>query len=243
MKQSYIKILFVVVVLLAIIAGVVIYMPSITMQDIIIWYKNHLNYWTVMMLMAIESSFIPFPSEIVIPPAAYFSMHNGNMSIYLIVASATFGALVGALINYYIAKIIGRPLIHAFAESRIGHICMLSSEKVTHAEKYFEEHGAISTFLGRLIPAVRQLISIPAGLAKMSLAKFCVFTALGAGIWNIVLALLGYWLSRFVPESDLFIQIEHYNKYLTYAGYALAGIILIYIMYHILKKKNEQVKE
>ena len=86
MKQSYIKILFVVVVLLAIIAGVVIYMPSITMQDIIIWYKNHLNYWTVMMLMAIESSFIPFPSEIVIPPAAYFSMHNGNMSIYLIVA-------------------------------------------------------------------------------------------------------------------------------------------------------------
>ena len=243
MKRSNLKIILSVVVLLGILACAVIYMPSITMQDIILWYKEHLNYWTVMLLMAIESSFIPFPSEIVIPPAAYFSMHNGNMSIYLIVASATFGALVGALINYYIAKIIGRPLIHAFAESRIGHICMLSSEKVTHAEKYFEEHGAISTFLGRLIPAVRQLISIPAGLAKMSLAKFCVFTALGAGIWNIVLALLGYWLSRFVPESDLFIQIEHYNKYLTYAGYALAVIILIYIMYHILKKKNEQVKE
>lgn len=240
MKQSYIKILLACVVLLGIIAGVVIYMPNITMQDVILWYKEHLNCWTVMMLMAIESSFIPFPSEIVIPPAAYFSMHNGNLNIYLIVLFATLGAIVGALINYFFAKIIGRPLIHAFAESRFGHICMLSSEKVTRAEEYFEKHGAISTFLGRLIPAVRQLISIPAGLARMSLVKFCVFTALGAGIWNVVLALLGYWLSLFVPEAELFDQIEHYNKYLTYAGYALAGIILIYIMYHIFKKKGNK---
>ena len=240
MKQSYIKILLACVVLLGVIAGVVIYMPNITMQDVILWYKEHLNYWTVMMLMAIESSFIPFPSEIVIPPAAYFSMHNGNLNIYLIVLFATLGAIVGALINYFLAKIIGRPLIHAFAESRFGHICMLSSEKVTRAEEYFEKHGAISTFLGRLIPAVRQLISIPAGLARMSLVKFCVFTALGAGIWNVVLALLGYWLSLFVPEAELFDQIEHYNKYLTYAGYALAGIILIYIMYHIFKKKGNK---
>ena len=240
MKQSYIKILLACVVLLGIIAGVVIYMPNITMQDVILWYKEHLNYWTVMMLMAIESSFIPFPSEIVIPPAAYFSMHNGNLNIYLIVLFATLGAIVGALINYFLAKIIGRPLIHAFAESRFGHICMLSSEKVTRAEEYFEKHGAISTFLGRLIPAVRQLISIPAGLARMSLVKFCVFTALGAGIWNVVLAILGYWLSLFVPEAELFDQIEHYNKYLTYAGYALAGIILIYIMYHIFKKKGNK---
>lgn len=240
MKQSYIKILLACVVLLGIIAGVAIYMPSITMQDVILWYKEHLNYWTVMMLMAIESSFIPFPSEIVIPPAAYFSMHNGNLSIYLIVLFATLGAIVGALVNYFLAKIIGRPLIHALAESRFGHICMLSSEKVTKAEEYFEKHGAISTFLGRLIPAVRQLISIPAGLARMSLVKFCVFTALGAGIWNVVLALLGYWLSLFVPEAELFDQIEHYNKYLTYAGYALAGIILIYIMYHIFKKKGNK---
>lgn len=238
MKQSYIKILLACVVLLGIIAGVVIYMPNITMQDVILWYKEHLNYWTVMMLMAIESSFIPFPSEIVIPPAAYFSMHNGNLNIYLIVLFATLGAIVGALINYFLAKIIGRPLIHAFAESRFGHICMLSSEKVTRAEEYFEKHGAISTFLGRLIPAVRQLISIPAGLARMSLVKFCVFTALGAGIWNVVLALLGYWLSLFVPETELFDQIDHYNKYLTYAGYALAGVILIYIMYHVFKKKK-----
>lgn len=238
MKQSYIKILLACVVLLGIIAGVVIYMPNITMQDVILWYKEHLNYWTVMMLMAIESSFIPFPSEIVIPPAAYFSMHNGNLNIYFIVLFATLGAIVGALINYFLAKIIGRPLIHAFAESRFGHICMLSSEKVTRAEEYFEKHGAISTFLGRLIPAVRQLISIPAGLARMSLVKFCVFTALGAGIWNVVLALLGYWLSLFVPETELFDRIDHYNKYLTYAGYALAGVILIYIMYHVFKKKK-----
>lgn len=190
--------------------------------------------------MTIESSFIPFPSEIVVSPAAYFSAQNSDLNIYLIVVAATVGALIGALINYYLAKIIGRPLVHSFAESRIGHICMLSSEKVTNAENYFEKHGSISTFLGRLIPAVRQLISIPAGLAQMPLLKFCVFTSLGAGIWNIVLALLGYWLSQFVPENELFAEIEHYNAYLTYAGYALAGIIVIYIIYHALKKKSKK---
>jgi membrane protein DedA with SNARE-associated domain len=153
---------------------------------------------------------------------------------------ATVGALIGAYFNYFLSKIIGRPLIHSFAESRIGRICMLSSEKVTKAEEYFEKHGAISTFFGRLIPAVRQLISVPAGLAKMKLLTFTIFTALGAGIWNIVLALLGYWLSLFVPEADLFNQIEHYNKYLTYAGYALALLIVAYVLYHMLKKKSKK---
>ncbi|MGM9802627.1 MAG: DedA family protein [Muribaculaceae bacterium] len=209
------------------------------MQDVVIWYRDNLNYGTITLLMAIESSFIPFPSEIVIPPAAYFSAHNGDLNIFLIVAFATMGALVGAIINYVLALFIGRPLIHAFAESRFGHICMLSSQKVTRAEEYFDKHGAISTFLGRLIPAVRQLISIPAGLARMSLLPFVLFTALGAGIWNAVLAGLGYWLSLFVPEQELFLQIEHYNRYLTWGGYALAALIVLYIVYHILKTKKK----
>ncbi len=239
MKKEYIYTSLAVVALAALVIVAIVYMPNVTMQDIILWYKDNLNYGTVTLLMAIESSFIPFPSEIVVPPAAYFAASNGHLNIFKIVVFATIGALIGAFINYFLAKVIGRPLIHSFAESRVGHICMLSSEKVTKAEEYFEKHGAISTFFGRLIPAVRQLISIPAGLAKMKLLPFAIFTSLGAGIWNIILALLGYWLSLFVPEADLFNQIEHYNQYLTYAGYALALLIVVYILYHALKKKSK----
>lgn len=239
MKKNYIQIAVVAIVLIAIVVVCVRYMPSLTMQDIVLWYRDNLNYGTIMLLMAIESSFIPFPSEIVIPPAAYFSAHNGDLNTFLIVLFATFGALIGAFINYFIALFIGRPLIHAFAESKFGHICMLSSEKVDNAEKYFDKHGSISTFLGRLIPAVRQLISIPAGLSRMSILPFILYTSLGAGIWNSVLAALGYWLSLFVPEQELFNQIEHYNKYLTMAGYGLALIIVLYILYHIFINKKK----
>ena len=239
MKKNYIQIAVVAIVLIAIVVVCVRYMPSLTMQDIVLWYRDNLNYGTIMLLMALESSFIPFPSEIVIPPAAYFSAHNGDLNTFLIVLFATFGALIGAFINYFIALFIGRPLIHAFAESKFGHICMLSSEKVDNAEKYFDKHGSISTFLGRLIPAVRQLISIPAGLSRMSILPFILYTSLGAGIWNSVLAALGYWLSLFVPEQELFNQIEHYNKYLTMAGDGLALIIVLYILYHIFINKKK----
>ena len=236
MKRNYLKIAVVAIVLVTVVLLFVKYMPSITMQDVVMWYRDNLNYGTITLLMAIESSFIPFPSEIVIPPAAYFSAHNGDLNIILIVLFAT----LGALINYVLALFVGRPLIHSFAESRIGHMCMLSSEKVDKAEAYFDKHGAVSTFLGRLIPAVRQLISIPAGLSRMSILPFVLYTALGAGIWNSVLAALGYWLSLFVPEQELFTQIEHYNKYLTMAGYALAGCIVIYIIYHIFKNNKKK---
>lgn len=239
MNKSNLKIAVGSIVLLVLVVVCVYFMPHITMQDLVLWYRDNLNYGTITLLMAIESSFIPFPSEIVIPPAAYFSVHNGDLNIFLIVIFATLGALIGALINYVLALFIGRPLIHSFAESRVGHICMLSSEKVDKAEAYFDKHGAISTFLGRLIPAVRQLISIPAGLSRMSLLPFLLYTSLGAGIWNSVLAALGYWLSMFVPEQELFNQIEHYNGYLTMAGYCLAGVIVIYILYHIFINKKK----
>ena len=136
------------------------------MQSIpfIAWCLEHLNYWTITLLMAIESSFIPFPSEVVVPPAAYKSAMDGSMSPLLIVLFATLGADIGALVNYVLARFLGRPVIYRLAETRFGHMCLLDSEKVRKAEEYFDRHGAMGTMVGRLVPAVRQLISIPAGL-------------------------------------------------------------------------------
>ena len=153
------------------------------------WCLDHLNYWTITLLMAIESSFIPFPSEVVVPPTAWKAANNDNMNIYLVVLFATIGANIGALINYYLAKWLGRPIIYKYANSRFGHMCLIDEAKVQHAEEYFDKHGAVSTFVGRLIPAVRQLISIPAGLARMKLGTFLLYTTLGAGLWNSILAL------------------------------------------------------
>lgn len=202
------------------------------------WFMENMNYGWITLLMAIESSFIPFPSEIVVPPAAFKAMQPGSgLNIYLVVVFATLGAILGAIFNYYVAMWIGRPLVYKFADSRLGHICLLNGEKVQKAEEYFDRHGAISTFIGRLLPAIRQLISIPAGLARMHFGKFLLYTTLGAGAWNIVLAVLGYWLSTFVEEAQLRAQIEHYNQYLNYVGYAVIALIVVFILYHALKKK------
>lgn len=201
------------------------------------WFEAHLNYGTIMLLMAVESSFVPFPSEVVVAPASYFAMQGADLNVVLVVLVATVGAMIGATINYFIALWVGRPIIYKFANSRLGHILLIDEKKVRKAESYFDRHGAVSTFLGRLIPAVRQLISIPAGLARMNYAKFALYTALGAGIWNCVLAALGYWLSTFVPQDELMEQIEHYNRYLSWAGYALAAVIVLFILYQVVKKK------
>ena len=150
--------------------------------ELIRWVLENLNYWVVTLFMTIESSFIPFPSEVIVPPAAWKSMADESMNIFLVVLFATLGADAGALINYYLARWLGRPIVYRFANSRIGHICLIDEEKVHRAEEYFRKHGAASTFFGRLIPAVRQLISIPAGLAGMKLGPFLLYTTLGAGI-------------------------------------------------------------
>lgn len=203
------------------------------------WFMENMNYGYITLLMAIESSFIPFPSEIVVPPAAFKAMQpDSGLNIYLVVVFATIGAMIGAIFNYYIAMWIGRPLVYKFADSRLGHICLLNGGKVQQAEAYFDKHGAISTFIGRLLPAIRQLISIPAGLARMHFGKFILYTTLGAGLWNVVLASLGYWLSTFVAEAKLRAEIEHYNQYLNYVGYAIIAVIVIFILYHAFKKKT-----
>lgn len=192
-------------------------------------------YLLVFCLMAIESSFIPFPSEVVVPPAAYLAYKSGDVNVVMIVVLATLGSLVGALVNYVLSVWIGRPIVYKFANSRFGHMCLINEEKVRKAEEYFDKHGAASTFFGRLIPAVRQLISIPAGLARMPILKFCAFTSLGAMAWNIVLASLGYWLGHMVPEQQLLESVEKYNTYLTYIGLGIGLLCVAFIAWHMFR--------
>ena len=200
------------------------------------WCLDHLNYWTVTLLMTIESSFIPFPSEVVVPPAAYKAA-AGDLNIWLVIFFATLGAVFGALINYYLALWLGKPIVYKFANSRFGHMCLIDQEKVETAEKFFNKHGVIATFIGRLVTVVRQLISIPAGLAKMNIGKFILYTALGAGIWNAVLAALGWYLEAIVPYDQLTETVTQYSDTI---GYAIVGLVVLgigYVIYKGIKKK------
>lgn len=208
------------------------------MQSIpfIAWCLEHLNYWVITLLMAIESSFIPFPSEVVVPPAAYMAHANGEQNVFLIVLFATLGAMIGALINYGLAYYLGRPIIYRFANSRLGHMCLIDEEKVQVAERYFDDHGAIGTFVGRLVPAVRQLISIPAGLARMKLSRFLLYTTLGAGVWNSILAAIGYYLATVVPYEELDAKVAQYSGELKYAMVALGVAVVAYLAYKGYKK-------
>lgn len=196
-------------------------------------------YMLVLVFMIVESSFVPFPSEVIVPPAAYLACTSHEVNIVAIVLLATVGAIIGALINYYLSLWIGRPIVYKFAGSRLGHALLLNEEKVRHAEEYFDAHGAISTFIGRLVPAVRQLISIPAGLARMNIGKFILFTGLGAGTWNIVLAALGYWLGTVVPREQLFAKVEEYNDYLTYIGLGIGLICVAVILYNAFRPRKK----
>lgn len=199
------------------------------------WYMDNMNYGTVTLLMAVESSFIPFPSEVVVPPAAYKATKpDSGMNVVLVVVFATLGALIGALVNYYLALWLGRPIVYKFAESKLGRLCLLDASKIETAEKYFDKHGKSSTLIGRLVPAVRQLISIPAGLAKMNIVTFLTFTALGAGIWNTILAVLGYIAAG---QSDL---IDKYSHELSYILIGLGILFVAYLIFKAVRKKKKQ---
>lgn len=202
------------------------------------WCLEHLNYWTITLLMTIESSFIPFPSEIVVPPAAYHAASTGELNLTLIILFATIGACIGAIINYSLALWIGKPLVYKFADSKLGHLCLLDIPSIQKAESFFNKHGVISTFIGRLIPAIRQLISIPAGLARMHFGKFIIFTALGAAIWNSVLAGLGYYLEKIIPEEQLNETVTKYSHEIGYTIFAIVAVILTYIIIKSFRKKK-----
>ena len=198
------------------------------------WYDSNMNYTNITLLMTIESSFIPFPSEIVIPPAAYVaSKPESHLNIFLVVLFGTLGAIIGALINYYLALWLGRPIVYKFADSKLGHLLLLSSDKIKKAEDYFNDHGKVSTFIGRLVPGIRQLISIPAGLAKMNLGSFILYTTLGAGIWNCILAFIGYLAHG---QADL---INKYNHELSIIMLVLVGLAAIWLIAKALIKRKK----
>lgn len=209
--------------------------------DLFLWILDNLNYWVVTLFMAIESSFIPFPSEVVVPPAAWKAMDpDSGMSFILVIVFATIGADLGALINYYLAKWVGRPIIYSFADSRIGHMCLIDRKKVEVAEEFFRKHGAASTIFGRLVPAVRQLISIPAGLAGMHVGKFLLYTTIGAGVWNTVLATIGWGIYEYTgykTTQDVYKQAVQYSHEIGYVILALAVVVVAFIAYKGIKKK------
>ncbi len=210
-------------------------------DQVITWYSAHMNYASITALMAVESSFIPFPSEVVIPPAAFVAgqpdsvlctTSNYPVDVLLIILFGTLGAMIGAIINYGLSVWLGRIVIYKFADSRLGHMCLLSSEKIQRAEEYFREKGNVSTFVGRFIPGIRQLISIPAGLSRMHFGAFLWWTFLGAFIWNCILAVLGYVAAG---QMDL---IKEYSHELSVAILILLGaVILYYLIRWIIKKR------
>lgn len=188
------------------------------------WYMDHVNYGTVTLLMAIESSFIPFPSEIVVPPAAWKAA-QGELNIVLVVFFSTLGALIGALFNYFVALWIGRKLIYKFADTRLATLLLINPSSVEKAEKYFVKHGKISTLIGRFVPAVRQLISLPAGLAKMKIRDFLLFTLIGSLSWNIILAALGYFL---YTQKE---RLERYYNEISWGFVILAVLFAGYLIF------------
>ncbi len=199
---------------------------------------GNLNYGTVFFLMLLESTVIPVPSELVVSPAAYHAA-GGHLNVFLIILFATLGADCGATINYLAGYYLGRPIIYKFANSKWGHLCLLNQEKVEHSEKYFYDHGILATLTGRLLPGIRHLISIPAGLAKMNYWTFLLYTTLGAGLWNCILAALGWYLHAIVPENQLHDRIMEYGKVIQWVLIALvAAVVLYFIVKHYLKKKK-----
>jgi len=206
------------------------------MEDLITqvvdWYMANMNYWTITLLMAVESSFIPFPSEIIIPPAAYKAA-NGELNVFLVVFFGSVGALIGALFNYYFAKLLGQRLLLQFADTRIARMMLVDRSAVEKAEAYFRKNGNISTLIGRLVPGIRQLISLPAGLVSMNMKNFIIYTVIGSTIWNIVLALLGYF---FYSQKE---RLELYYHEISYVMLGLGALYFGYLIYNGFKKTKD----
>ncbi len=199
---------------------------------------NNLNYGTILLLMLLESTVIPVPSELVVAPAAYHAA-GGSLNVFLVVLFATIGANIGASINYFVALYVGRPVIYRFANSKWGKMCLLNQEKVEKSERYFDDHGIAATLTGRLIPGIRHLISLPAGLARMNYWKFLLYTTIGAGAWHTILAAMGWYLHAIVPEDQLETTIEQYNHYIVAV---ILGLVVIGFIYFLIKRHSDKKK-
>jgi len=189
-------------------------------------FSFSIGYLGTFIWMVIESSFIPWPSELLLLPQGAL-VAQGELSFSLVLLAAIFGSLVGALINYFLALYLGRPLVSLLV-SKYGKMFLITEEKLKKSDKYFEKHGEITTFIGRLIPAVRQLISIPAGFSKMKLSKFCLFTALGAGIWSFILILVGYFFGSGISQELKLIITS-----------VVLGFSLVVLIIYLIKKKRK----
>ena len=200
-------------------------------QQVIDWYMQNISYLTVFILMLIESTILPMPSELVIPPAAYLAA-KGDLNIFLVVLAGTSGALIGSLINYVVSYTLGRKIVYALADTRLARLMLINPEKVQKAENFFVKNGKSSTLIGRLVPGVRHLISIPAGLAKMPLKMFMLWTFIGAGIWNVILSLLGYF---FYSQQEL---LKQYYEELKWGVIILGVLFAVYLIIKSVKKKR-----
>lgn len=201
---------------------------------------GHLDYFNITLLMLLESTVIPVPSELVVAPAAYYAA-GGNLNVVLVVLVATIGADIGASINYVVARYVGRPVVYKFANSKLGHMCLLNEEKVKKSEEYFDKHGVAATLTGRLIPGIRHLISLPAGLTKMNYWKFLLYTTIGAGAWHAILAAMGWYLHSIVPEDKLNETIEKYNTYIIAGIIAVVAIVIVFFV--VKHKKSKKRKD
>ena len=200
---------------------------------------GNLNYGTIFLLMLLESTVVPVPSELVVAPAAFHAA-SGHLNIGLVVLFATLGADVGASINYFVALYVGRPVIYRFANSRWGKLCMLNQKKVEKSERYFDNHGVAATLTGRLIPGIRHLISLPAGLARMNYWKFLLYTTVGAGAWHAILAAMGWYLHTAVgnvSDEELNNIVGQYNHYIVGA---IVAIVVVAIAWIVIKKKIKE---
>ena len=201
-------------------------------MEIINTLLENLNYGTIWFLMLLESTVVPVPSEFVVTPAAYHAA-SGNLDVWLVILFATIGADMGASVNYWVSFFVGRPLVYKFANSKLGKVCLLNQQKVEHAEKYFDNHGVVATLTGRLIPGIRHLISIPAGLAKMHYGKFLLYTTIGAAVWHSILAALGWYLHAIVPEDQLNDKITEYADYIKWT---IIVLVVLAVAYFIVKR-------
>ena len=208
-------------------------------MNIISSLLSNLNYGTIFFLMMLESTVVPVPSEFVVTPAAYHAA-SGQLDVWLVILAATIGADLGASINYIVALYVGRPVIYRFANSRWGKMCLLNQEKVKKSERYFDDHGIVATLTGRLIPGIRHLISIPAGLARMNYWKFLLYTTIGAGAWHSILAALGWYLHAIVPEDQLNDKIAEYAEYIKLVILALVIAAIVWFVVTKYLKRQKQ---
>lgn len=192
---------------------------------------NRMGYLGIVLLMAMESSVLPVPSELVMPPAGYLAA-RGQMNLWIALLCGTVGSMIGAYANYWVANKVGRWVF-----VRYGKWVLLSEKSLEKTERFFSKHGEIATFVGRLFPVIRHLISIPAGLARMPLGKFFLYTGVGAGIWCAILLVIGYAIGKAGEQGNTALYTEYAHKAVIYLLPAVALIVIVYLVIQRRKKK------